>query len=41
MRPWDRVDELFRRQRRDGTWAGPLTQVQAGANAKGLITWDA
>ncbi|WUX68372.1 IS5 family transposase [Streptomyces sp. NBC_01429] len=38
--PWDRVYDLFRRWQRDGTWAGILTQLQAEADAKGLITWD-
>ncbi|MFJ5841602.1 IS5 family transposase [Streptomyces shenzhenensis] len=38
--PWDRVYDLFRRWQRDGTWARILTQLQAEADAKGLITWD-
>ncbi|MFD7631629.1 IS5 family transposase, partial [Streptomyces sp. NPDC059851] len=38
--PWDRVYDLFRRWQRDGTWAGILTQLQAEADAKGLITWE-
>ncbi|WP_206352690.1 IS5 family transposase [Streptomyces sp. Z423-1] len=38
--PWDRVYDLFRRWQRDGTWARIVTQLQAGADAKGLITWD-
>ncbi|WP_369989610.1 IS5 family transposase [Streptosporangium sp. 'caverna'] len=38
--PWDRVYDLFRRWQRDGTWARILTQLQAQADAKGLITWD-
>ncbi|MFF9908969.1 IS5 family transposase [Streptomyces sp. NPDC013457] len=38
--PWDRVYELFRRWQRDGTWARILTQLQAEADAKGLITWE-
>ncbi|WP_328786464.1 MULTISPECIES: IS5 family transposase [unclassified Streptomyces] len=37
--PWDRVYDLFRRWQRDGTWARILTQLQAEADAKGLITW--
>lgn len=31
---------LFRRWQRDGTWGRILTQLQAEAEAKGLITWD-
>ncbi|MEU1259304.1 IS5 family transposase [Streptomyces chartreusis] len=38
--PWDRVYDLFRRWQRDGTWARILMQLQAEADAKGLITWD-
>ncbi|MDQ1032715.1 transposase [Streptomyces umbrinus] len=38
--PWDRVYDLFRRWQRDGTWARIVTQPQAEAAAKGLITWD-
>ncbi|GGZ20874.1 DDE transposase [Streptomyces olivaceoviridis] len=38
--PWDRVHDLFRRWQRDGTWARILTQLQAEADAEGLITWD-
>ncbi|MDO0924124.1 transposase [Streptomyces sp. TG1A-8] len=38
--PRDRVHDLFRRWQRDGAWAGILTQLQAGADAQGLITWD-
>ncbi|MFE6478242.1 IS5 family transposase [Streptomyces sp. IPPR8] len=38
--PWDRVNDLFRRWQRDGTWARILAQLQAEADAKGLITWD-
>nr|WP_107064164.1 IS5 family transposase [Streptomyces sp. NRRL F-5635] len=38
--PWDRVYDLFRRWQRDGTWARILTQLQAEADVKGLITWD-
>ncbi|MER5950276.1 IS5 family transposase [Streptomyces sp. NPDC001904] len=38
--PWDRAYDLFRRWQRDGTWAGLVTQLQAEADAKGLITWD-
>ncbi|MET8956060.1 IS5 family transposase [Streptomyces sp. NPDC004533] len=38
--PWDRVYDLFRRWQRDGTWARIVTQLQAEADAKGLISWD-
>ncbi|MFH8348995.1 transposase [Streptomyces sp. NPDC018045] len=38
--PWDGVYDPFRRWRRDGTWAWIVTQLQAEADAKGLITWD-
>ncbi|AEM84214.1 transposase IS4 family protein [Streptomyces violaceusniger Tu 4113] len=38
--PWDRVYDLFRRRQRDGTWARIVMQLQAEADAKGLITWD-
>lgn len=38
--PWDRVYALFRRWQRDGSWARIVTQLQAQADAKGLITWD-
>ncbi|MFI2139318.1 IS5 family transposase [Streptomyces griseofuscus] len=38
--PWDRVYDLFRRWQRDGTWARILTQLQAEADAEGLVTWD-
>ncbi|MFJ5551231.1 IS5 family transposase [Streptomyces sp. NPDC093225] len=38
--PWDRVYDLFQRWQRDGTWARILTQLQAEADAKGLITWE-
>nr|WP_323754952.1 transposase [Streptomyces albidoflavus] len=38
--PWDQVYDLFRHWKRDGTWARILTQLQAEADAKGLITWD-
>lgn len=31
---------LFRRWQRDGTWHRILEQLQARADAKGLITWD-
>ncbi|BBJ37558.1 hypothetical protein SSPO_002760 [Streptomyces antimycoticus] len=38
--PWDRAYDLFRRWQRDGTWARIVTQLQAEADVKGLITWD-
>ncbi|WP_406131989.1 transposase [Streptomyces sp. NBC_00989] len=38
--PWDRVNDLFRRRQRDGTWARIVTQLEAEADAKRLITWD-
>lgn len=38
--PWGRVDDLFRRWRRDGTWQRIFTALQARADAKELITWD-
>ncbi|WP_370220762.1 IS5 family transposase [Kitasatospora sp. GAS1066B] len=37
---WETVYGLFRRWQRDGTWTRILTQLQAEADAKGLITWD-
>jgi transposase len=38
--PWQTVYGLFRRWQRDGTWRRILTQLQAQADAEGLITWD-
>jgi transposase len=38
--PWGRVYDLFRRWQRNGTWHRILEQLQADADAKGLITWD-
>lgn len=38
--PWDRAYDLFLRWQRDGTWARLVTQLQAEADAKGLISWD-
>lgn len=38
--PWETVYRLFRRRQRDGTWHRIFEQLQAGADAKGLITWD-
>lgn len=37
---WDRAYDLFRRWQRDGTWKRILAQLQAEADAKGLIIWD-
>ncbi|MFF4623438.1 IS5 family transposase [Nonomuraea jabiensis] len=37
---WETVYGLFRRWQRDGTWARVLKELQARADAKGLITWD-
>ncbi len=37
---WQTVYGLFRRWQRDGTWARILTGLLAGADARGLITWD-
>lgn len=37
--PWETVYGLFRRWQRDGTWHRILEQLQARADAKGLITW--
>jgi transposase len=38
--PWQTVYGLFRRWQRDGTWKRILAQLQAQADAAGLITWD-
>ncbi|WP_443073894.1 IS5 family transposase [Streptomyces sp. NBC_01456] len=38
--PWGRVYDLFRRWQRDGAWKRILADLQADADAKGLITWD-
>ncbi|MEU8137786.1 IS5 family transposase [Streptodolium elevatio] len=38
--PWESAYSLFRRWQRDGTWARVLEQLQARADAGGLITWD-
>jgi transposase len=38
--PWESAYSLFRRWQRDGTWARVLGQLQARADARGLITWD-
>lgn len=38
--PWDRAYDLFRRWQRAWSWARILTQLQAEADAKSLITCD-
>jgi len=38
--PWETVYGLFRRWQRDGTWHRIFEQLQARADAEGLITWD-
>ncbi|MGW4823219.1 hypothetical protein ACWEP4_30670 [Streptomyces sp. NPDC004227] len=38
--PWQTVYGLFRRWQRDGTWHRIVEQLQARADAEGLITWD-
>ncbi|WP_078956832.1 IS5 family transposase [Streptomyces iranensis] len=38
--PWQTVYGLFRRWQRNGTWPALLTQLQARADAAGLITWE-
>lgn len=38
--PWETAYGLFRRWQRDGTWHRILDQLQAQADAEGLITWD-
>ncbi|MDX2937803.1 IS5 family transposase [Streptomyces ipomoeae] len=38
--PWQTVYGLFRRWQRDGTWHRIFEQLQARADAQGLITWD-
>ncbi|WP_198153017.1 IS5 family transposase [Pseudofrankia sp. DC12] len=37
---WRTVYGLFRDWQRDGTWKKILTELQARADAEGLITWD-
>ncbi|WP_375734845.1 IS5 family transposase [Polymorphospora lycopeni] len=37
---WAAVYAVFRRWRRDGTWARILTWLQAVADAAGRVTWD-
>ncbi|WP_435835472.1 recombinase family protein [Streptomyces avermitilis] len=39
-RDLERLIDLFRRWQRDGIWGKLVTQLQAQADAKGLITWD-
>lgn len=36
----DRAYDLFRRWQRNGTWQRIFVELQAEADAKGLITWD-
>ncbi|MDX2591344.1 IS5 family transposase [Streptomyces sp. WI03-4A] len=38
--PWQTIYGLFRRGHRDGTWHRIFEQLQARADAQGLITWD-
>src|SRR6266545_6213335 len=38
--PWQTVYDRFRRWKRDGTWARVLSELQAVADAAGLVTWD-
>ncbi|MFB7338232.1 IS5 family transposase [Streptomyces adustus] len=38
--PWGRAYDLFRRWQRDGVWQRIFTELQARADAQGLITWD-
>ncbi|MEU9381228.1 IS5 family transposase [Streptomyces sp. NPDC048279] len=38
--PWQTIYGLFRRWQRDGTWHRIFEQLQARADAEGLITWD-
>jgi transposase len=38
--PWQICYSRLRRWQRDGTWQHILTQLQAQADAKGLITWE-
>ena len=38
--PWARSYDLFRRWQRDGTWQRIFSELQAEADAEGLITWD-
>ncbi|WP_443035031.1 transposase [Streptomyces sp. BE133] len=38
--PWETVYGLFRRRQRNGTWHRIFEQLQAQADAKGLITWE-
>ncbi len=38
--PWQTVYGLFRRWQRNGTWKQVLADLQARADAAGLITWE-
>ncbi len=38
--PWETVYNRFRRWQRDSTWHRVFEQLQARADAEGLITWD-
>ncbi len=38
--PWDQAYDLFRRWQHGGIWKRIFEQLQAEADAKGLITWD-
>jgi transposase len=38
--PWQTVYGLFRRWQRSGVWAQILAELQAGADAAGLIRWE-
>lgn len=38
--PWETVYGLFRRRQRNGAWHRIFEQLQAQADAKGLITWE-
>lgn len=37
---WQTVYGLYRNWQRDGTWKKILTELQAQADADGLVTWD-
>lgn len=38
--PWQTVYGLFRRWQRQGVWKKILSDLQASADARGLITWE-
>nr|WP_312883071.1 transposase [Streptomyces nymphaeiformis] len=38
--PWNRVDDLFRRWQRNGSWHRILTRLQSLADAKGCLQLD-